>query len=196
MPEVFLDDARLDFEDSGKDSTVGDLVDAIEREIRPLKRFIAEIQADGQVVADWKGAGLLTRPISSYGILKLNTASVESVANEGLRTVEAYLAEISAALDGVSARLRSDGSMTGLSGIFEGIIEVVKTLKALSSGLGQDHGGLLLQEQEVFCHEALARLESINEARENYDTIRIADILEYEIAPLLAGFKDRAFSRH
>ncbi len=43
LPRIYLDGTLLDYEDTDRDATVGDLVEAVEKEIRGMKRLIRDL---------------------------------------------------------------------------------------------------------------------------------------------------------
>jgi hypothetical protein len=82
------------------------------------------------------------------------------------------------------------------SAIFEGLAEVLKTAVALTRGAGRYRIDLFREDPSVFYKPLMERLEELDSARSAKDTVLMADILEYELVPLITGLEEKAFSRH
>ena len=195
LPRIYLDGTLLDYEDTDRDATVGDLVEAVEKEIRGMKRLIRDLWADGSKVEHWRITDLPTRPLSEFGELKLVTDSCEAFAAYAVDTVQEYIGVIQTNIDAVASmiRLGEDAVEEYLVSIFNGLKEVSVTLNELSkyaSSLGID---VFKEPPSGFYTPLMEYMESLDKARTSCDMLLVADILEYELSPFLKNMEDRLF---
>lgn len=188
MTSVYIDGKSLDFEDSDGTSTLGDLVGAIEREIRAVRRYVDGVCVDGETLASWRGTQCLGRPLSGLDEVRLQTASFDEVACEGVATLREYSAVIQTDILACSGSLRKGGPAGAkFASIVEGVIEVVKTIEMLSKGAGAYGAAFFSSDPAPCCSALLDSLEALKKAGVSTDSVSMADILEYELAGALAG---------
>lgn len=196
MTQVYLDGIRLDFEDKGNDSTIGELIDAVERDLTGNRRFVMELWVDGERLSEWRGSKVLKRPISGYEDFKLNTASMEEVALEGLDLVQEYIRVTRDNVPLCVGELRVGGSTradSAFASIFDGLVEILRTMDALARG-GEKYNMDLFMENPASYFNAIMRcLEEMKQAKENGDSVLLADLLEYELQPFLEAMEERIF---
>lgn len=195
MPDVMIDGKRLDFEDTKGDSTLGDLLKAVERELKSIRRFIAGIRLDGKTAGDWMDGKRFGNPLCGFGEISIETGSVEAAALEGLDTVTEYFkvikGEISACVR--DSRLGCAGADDSFNTVFEGLVEIVKTIEALAGCADAFEIKLFRENPENFYLPLLKNLEALKDARSAGDPVLVADMLEYELTPFLDGMESRIF---
>jgi len=196
--EVYLDEARLDFSGLSRSSTVGEIVEAVETDLRPLRRFIMELWVDGKNEGlEWKDGVVINEPVKSYGELRLFTSGIDPVVLQGIYTVGEYNTFICDLTQKMTDALRrGSGEVDNyLGAIIESIGEMVKTMDSLYK-CGLAYGIDVFKENPVSYYEAiLSNMGAMKDARLALDNILLADILEYEFAPLLKRMEDKVFSR-
>ena len=64
--QIYLDGARLDYEDTESDATLGDLVKAVEDEMQALKRIVSELAIDGEAREHWRTEEFMSSKLSDY----------------------------------------------------------------------------------------------------------------------------------
>lgn len=195
MTEIYLDGSRLNFEDKGNDSTIGELIEAVERDLTGHRRFVMDLWVDGQKLSEWRGSTVLKTPISGHRDFKLNTASMEAVALEGLDLLQEYIKVTKENVPVCAADLRVGNSRADavFSAVFEGLVEIVRTADALARGGEKYNMDLFTEDPAVFFGPILRCLEEVRDAREAGDTVLLADILEYELKPFLDGMEEKLF---
>lgn len=190
MTDVFIDDIRIDFEDPGADSTVGELMSVLDTEMKGARRFLKEISIDGERFSD-RGA-VSGRPVSDCVEIKIKTDSFDRFTLEILEMLNEYIKIINVNTDSCVKELRLKGSYEAVfSSIVEGLIEITKTIDALISGAGTFNIRVFEEAPEAYYEEILRVLEALKAARDSGDTVLLADILEYEVAPLLKGMEEK-----
>lgn len=195
MTEVYLDGVRLEFEDTGSSSTIKDLIDTIEKDLSGLRRFVMELWIDGEMLQEWRGSRVLNRPMSIYSDFKLKTASMEEVALEGLDLVQEYMKVTKENIEAAVNDLRVGNGRADavMSSVFDGFVEIVKTIDALARGGERYRMDLFRENPAAYFNHVIRGLEDLKEAGESRDTITAADILEYELKPLLEEMEGNLF---
>jgi hypothetical protein len=187
MAEVYLDDTRLDYEDTEKDSTVGDFVAEVEKELKSHRRFILELRVDGELHEEWRGSALLGEKLLNYKELRIASVSVESVVLTGIDVLQQIFELMAENIVKCVQSVRQSGNLDNplLTSVTEGITEAVNTLNELRKGAGGYDMALFRQDPANFYKPVLDCMEAINEARESSDSVLLADVLEHELAPLV-----------
>ena len=195
MPDVLIDGKRLDFEDTKGDSTLGDLLRAVEMELKAIRRFIAFIRLDGQSADDRSTGERFRSALNGFREICIETGSVDAAALEGLDTVSEYFkvikGEISACVR--DSRLGGPGADKSFNTVFEGLVEIVKTVEALAGCADAFEINLFSENPENFYLPLLKNLEALKDARTAGDPVLVADMLEYELTPFLDGMESRIF---
>ncbi|OGQ05038.1 MAG: hypothetical protein A2W38_03475 [Deltaproteobacteria bacterium RBG_19FT_COMBO_58_16] len=187
MTSVYIDGMGLDFEDSDGNSTLGDLVGAIENDIKGIRRYVDGVCVDGEPLTGWRAPQGLRRPLVGLGEVKLQTASFDEVAADGVNTLREYTAVIKQNIEACASSLRRGGPAgPEFSSVVEGVIEVVKTIEMLARGGGAYGVALFSQDPAPCCSSLLDSLEALREAACTADSVSMADILEYELTGALA----------
>ncbi|MBI5587671.1 MAG: hypothetical protein HY889_04810 [Deltaproteobacteria bacterium] len=198
MTDIYLDGKKLDVEDAEGTSTVKELVDALEKELLELRLCIMDMRVNGERLSEWRNDPILHKPISEYSDFRFTTVQVEVLAHGGVETLREYIRFIQDNIPACSTDLRMGRkSAEGLfASVFEGLIEVLKTMDALTKGVGRYDIDLFKQTPAVYCKSLMERLEELNSARSSNDMVLMADILEYELAPLITEMEEKVFRRH
>ena len=187
MTEVYLDDTRLDYEDTEKDSTIGDFVAEIESEVKRHRRFVFELRVDGELCEEWRESPLLKEKLINFKELRITSISVESVALKGLDLLQQSFELMAENIMKCVQSVRLSGNLDNplLTSVSEGLMEAVNTLNELRKGAGGYDMALFRQDPANFYKPVLNCLEAINEARSSSDSVLLADVLEHELAPLV-----------
>lgn len=195
MVDVYLDGSRLDFEDTGSSSTIGDLIEAVERDLTCHRRFVMELWVDGEKLPEWRGSVVLSKPLSGHTDYKLNTASMEEVALEGLDLLQEYIRHTreNVPICADALRVGGGGAEAAFASIFDGLVEIVRTADALAKGGEKYNMDLFTENPAVFFGPIVKCLEEIKDAKEGGDTVLLADLLEYELQPFLERMEEKLF---
>ncbi len=187
MTEVYLDDTRLDYEDTEKDSTVGDFIVEVEKELKNHRRFIFELRIDGELREEWRGSPLLEEKLINFKELRIASVSVESVVLKGIDVLQQSFKLIAENIVKCVQSIRQSGNLDNplIVSITSGLTEAVNTLNELRKGAGGYDMKLFSQDPANFYKPVLDCLEAMNEAREGGDSVLFADVLEHELAPLV-----------
>jgi hypothetical protein len=195
MPEVYLDGSPLDIEDRENDSTVGTLLDAVEKELKGLRRFVSEVWIEGERRDEWRKKDVYGLKLSSVGEIKITSGSVDEMMLKGLDTVEEFMLHIESNIEKTVKKTRSGAGdiLTAVSMILGDLNEVVKTIDSLLKGAGPDGASLFRENPANFYKGLLDDMKALKDAYSQGDTILMADILEYELKPYIAGMREKIF---
>ena len=196
MTEVYLDDTKLDYEDTEKDSTVGDLVAELEKELKSHRRFILELWVDGELRDQWRGSGLLEEKLINFKELRIASVSIESVVLKGIDVLHQSFELMAENIVKCVQSVRQSGNLDNplITSVTGGLTEAVNTLNELRKGAGGYDMALFRQDPARFYKPVLDCLEAINEARSSGDSVLLADVFEHELAPLVGEILSALFS--
>lgn len=194
MPDVYLDGAVLDLS-YGPQTSVGELVFGIEKELAVLKRFIMGLSIDGCVIDDWRDCPQLQEPLASRKNCSFVSASFESAAFDGICVLQEYIGQLKEnAMAGARAyRTGSPGASVIFSSVFDGLMEAVKTMDAVSGAGNGQYAAIFRQDPREHYAQMLLILEEMNDANASGDAILMADLLEHELAPFLSTLEKKVF---
>ncbi len=195
MTDIYLDGTLLDYEDVDRDSTIGDLVQAVEKELKPMRSFVFELWVDGEKIEGWRDREIMDNSIYKYREIRLVTTTVDTIAMEGLNIVQEYINLIKRKISGVVKELRSGNIDVekDISTIFEGLNEIVKTMNSLIEG-GTRYGIKIFKENPApYYAPILEYMEKLRNAFSCGDTVLMADLLEYELLAHLESMERRIF---
>ncbi|MBI5237579.1 MAG: hypothetical protein HY887_04060 [Deltaproteobacteria bacterium] len=199
MTDVFIDDMKLDFEDTGNDAAVGELITAVEKEIKGLRRFIKEVSADNEnkwwALPTLQGA-FSKHKVADYKEIRIKTMPFDQFALESHETIHEYVRHITNSIKSCISVVRGKGSYEdAFTNIFEGLIEATKTIDALSTGSRAYNMEIFKEDPALYYAEILKNIEALKGARDADDTVLLTDILEYETIPLLERLEEKLFGR-
>ncbi|MFQ5465472.1 MAG: hypothetical protein ACE5EI_06050 [Thermodesulfobacteriota bacterium] len=197
MPQVYLDGNKIDIIDSGKDSTVGELVSVVEKEMTDLRRFILELWIDGSKLEETARRDFFKEPISRFSDLEFKTVSIETLALEGVDMVHEYMRAMRENVDDCAVGIRAGepNAEAVLSAIVEGMAEMVKTTDALKKGVKKYRINLFRENPDTYCKPLLGYIDTLVALLESGETTLIADTLECEVKPLLDEMEAALFFR-
>lgn len=157
--------------------------------------FIATIKINGEVVPEDALAAMKSRPVGDLRTLEIDTDTFRAVSIRALDSMDEYVEGLVALVEQSADKFRTDDEtvanrnfINGVEGLqtFVSIIDKVKSINGLDFA-SMKHGDATLGQKE---RELLQVLNSLFGTQKNRDWIGLADILEYELAPLIREWKD------
>ncbi|MBI5903608.1 MAG: hypothetical protein HZB84_09025 [Deltaproteobacteria bacterium] len=195
MADIYLNGVRLDFEDTGNDSTVGDLVTAVEKDLKGSKAFISALSIDGAPIEDFRLDSVLKRGLSGCREVRLSASTFEASALEGLNILKEYMMVTGENIASCVHEIRLGGvGGEGFNSVLQALVEIIKTMNALFMWNSRHNLSIFKKDPEQYYALLLKRLESVRAARDTGDMVSIADILEYEIAPVINEMEEKLFN--
>ncbi|MEE9542686.1 MAG: hypothetical protein V3V95_02750 [Thermodesulfobacteriota bacterium] len=195
MTEVYLDDTKLDYEDTEGDCTVGDFVAEVEKELKSQRRFIFELRVDDDLREDWRGSALLEEKLINFNELRILSISVESVVLKGIDVLQQSFELMEENIERCVQSVRQSGSLENplIAAVTGGLTEAIDTLNELRKGAGGYDMALFRQDPANFYEPVLNCMEEMESARQSGDSVLFADVLEYELAPLVGKILSELF---
>ncbi len=197
MTEIYIDDNRIDFEDTENDATIGELIGMVEAQLKEQRRFVEELIIDGRAEPDFRSEATSKRLILNFATLKLLSSTVESIALEGVDVLERYLTVVLENINKYVSALRTGGSPAGASPVvvIDGMTEIAKTMNELNKGGVNYDITIFRADPALFYSRILGCLETLNKAKESVDSVLMGDILEYELKPLVEEMLNTLFAK-
>ncbi|VAV85548.1 hypothetical protein MNBD_DELTA01-342 [hydrothermal vent metagenome] len=192
---IYLDGARLDYEDTESDATLGDLVKAIEGEMQSLKRIVSELAIDGEDCEHWRTEELMAGKLADFKELKFVTGSFEDFVVKAVDTLQEYIKVMRENIGASVAVLRRGEGYKPelLISIIEGIVQIMTSIDELSRGMSKMGVNTFKENPSVYYAPLLKHMEDLEAARGGGDSLLVADILEYEILPILGDMDEKLF---
>lgn len=172
----------------------GPLLDAVDRHIEPSGEIVAAVRFDGVDEPGFRDAAVLGLVLGSELIVEIDTmppaallAGVLDEASRSLPALSASAVALAAALRGASV----EPATRSLGQLAESLANLVQLVAASAAARG-----LGLETLRTTDGPALPILRALDaylaplvEAQRAGDWITVADILEYDIAPLMPRFE-------
>lgn len=152
-------------------------------------RVVVRLELDGERVSDEALADLSAIGLVSTQQVRFWTASVREVALQGLASAGAYADRVRLALCETADLMRADRPEVAnehFAEAIDGMSVLFFTLEAASQQLGA-----VAEPVQTIGAEIQPWLDAVLKAQEAQDWVRVADYLEYEIAPILERAPDQ-----
>ena len=167
----------------------------VESDHLPDNMVIRQVQVDGvPLIQDNQEAGFQD-DICDREKIEIFTATLREVAVDSIREAVTYLARAEAAIPSLSSSLRIQAepeASSNLRQFYEGIYFINLLLQRLEQAFQVPFASLKLRSGSAEdCRFKLADLlKEVIEAHEKQNFGMLADLLEYEIGPLIPAFKE------
>jgi hypothetical protein len=187
--EILLDGVSKSIDT--KDSiNLEELLRLLERDFIDKSRVITRIVVNEELLDEGQEVGLGAFPLSEIASLALETADTAGLACEALQDAQEYLPTLSAILEQSAARIREGNVREGLKETSEAL-EVIgafgEVLEGIRGAFRIDFGKVKIEEFSLLDKlNELGRLaKAILAAAKEENWTLLADLLEYELSPLL-----------
>ena len=173
--------------------SLGDLLARLTQEPGGDPRVLVSLRVNAEEVADgdWESAG--ARSLEGVSELEIESRTRQEVAEQSLEGAADYARRVESAMLGAAARLRQgrlDEGAQLLADIADALSVLLYTIGAAAGLLGGEGAELASAESEL--EPWLAELLG---AHETGDWLRCADLLEFELMPLVAGWREAIAKR-
>ncbi len=171
----------------------------MEQALLPLlqdQRVVVKMEIDGEAIPNEQLADLGQIQVADVEEICIETASIQDVALDGLASACEYATRVRVALCETAELMRSDRPEVAnehFAEAIDGMTILFFTLEAASRTLGESASSI-----QQIGGQIEPWLDAVVQAQEAQDWIRVADYLEYEIAPILDRAPDQidATRRH
>lgn len=157
--------------------------------------FISTIKINGEEIPENVMLTMKTKPVADVRSIEIATDTFRAVSIRALDSMDEYVEGLAALVEQSADKFRTDDETTAnrnfincVEGLqtFVGIIDKVKNINGLDFEAMKHDGGTLNQKEQ----KLLQVLNTLFTTQKNRDWISLADILEYELAPLIAEWKE------
>jgi len=175
--------------------TLGDLLQYLKNSRFGDREFISTISLNGESVNEDKRSGLENRPIDEITSVEINTDHPLDVSLRVLENMGEFLRHLAALINQSADKFRLDDDtvanrhfMNCVEGLqtFVDVLDKVKSLNNLDFTQIKHGSASAAGKQD----ELLKVFNSLHVTQTNRDWIAVADLLEYELAPLVNDWKD------
>ncbi|MBI5179040.1 MAG: hypothetical protein HZA04_07240 [Nitrospinae bacterium] len=190
---IKLNDEDIQWNAQGQ-NTLGELIEEFVAKRFFKDEFINTLVVNGTVIPDAEMAPVRMKPLSDITTLQMTTETFRNVSVRALDSMSEYLDGLAGMVEQSADKFRMDDEVEAnkyfiscVEGLqtFVGIIDKVKTLNGLDFGK-MTHEGTSIGEKES---ALLGVLNSLFEIQMKKDWVSLADILEYELSPLIIEWK-------
>lgn len=194
MPEIYLDDNKLDVSGKNLDSTVGELCALLGTQLEGLGRAIMGVETDGESRDFSKAGEMSSQLLGNFREIKFTSAPVSELTDMGIDTVQGYVDMILWETEEAHKMLLSGSGDTvkAVMSILDHMNEMVKTADAVLRTPGFDPSRLFNEDPKVLFTSFLGYMETLKNALTVMDTVVIADTLNYEMIPAFKKIKRSA----
>lgn len=192
--KIILNNEEID-QEIDKFNTLGDLLENLKTSHFGDKEFISEISINGNIVDDDKRDGMEERPIDEITSLELTTDHPLDVSLRVLENMKEFLRHLVVLINQSSDKFRMDDETVAnkhfincVEGLqtFVSVLDKVRSLNNLDLSLIRQGTVTAAEKQDAL----LKIFNSLQVTQTNKDWIAVADLLEYELAPLMNDWKD------
>ncbi len=185
-------DGRDDILSTDNGYAMGEILKQVEAYLLKQGLRSTNRKLDGKEI-DRQDAALLKSPVDDFEMLEIKTIEVRKQALRALSEVRSHLPGIIQKIKGVSEEIQSGnliqgykmlGSCAEMMNIIVRVIEEVRSLMGIEMSVLETKSGSaikLLEDVRDVLRETKAALDS-------HDTVTVADLMEYELAPKINGW--------
>lgn len=146
-------------------------------------RVVVRLSLDGEEVPGEHLSDLSQIVLADAQRIDVDTVSVRDVALQGLASANDYAEQVCKALRSTADRLRSDRPEVASEQLAEAVDGLLVLFFALDAAAS--HLGAVAEPVAGIAARVQPWLDAVLEAHQGADWVRVADYLEYEIAPPL-----------
>jgi hypothetical protein len=176
-------------------STLGDLLQDLRQTRFGEKEFISAIAVNGEDVAEEKREGLENQPLGEITSLEINTDNPLDISLRVLTNMDEFLEHLAILINRCADKFRLEDEteankhfVSCVEGLqtFVSVLDKVRSLNALDFNEVIFEGTPIAGSQE----ELLNIFNTLHDTQRNKDWVTVADLLEYELAPLILEWKE------
>ena len=180
--------------DSGL-KTWGELLAAVDSELAAAARAVTAVRFDGVDQPSFRDPGLTGRPLAVLGRIDADSLDARTLLQNTLVVAAEGLAVLAGGSHRVATAFRGT-DVNGANAELARLVEAVQSLMTLTAAMGDTACVDLaaLRCGPVTGERTIARvadaLEALVACQQTRDWVAVADGLDYELAPALAGWRD------
>jgi hypothetical protein len=170
--------------------TWGDLIASVDSNLAPTGHVVTDVRLNGVDEPAFRDPGLGTRPLTCFSDISIETGAPSVLARRCLADAAAALTDLQQAARTAADGFRCDSvddAQRGLEEISQGLLVVVRIVAAAGLALrgeieSADEKGRSISSLSA---ELDSVIRDLVEGQQDGDWLRVADILEYDLDPML-----------
>jgi hypothetical protein len=187
-------DGKTDVLSSDNGNSLADILCRIEILLAQRGRRISRGRVDGAPLKA-EDKGLLKKKVEDFNLLEIETVEVRSQVLKALSEVKAHLPTMVEEVTNVTQQIQSGNLVQGyralgdcadMLGVMIRVVEEVRLLTGISLDSLKLPGESMVQRLNGFRDI----LKSTKDALDAHDTVTVADLMEYELAPALEKWSE------
>jgi hypothetical protein len=176
-------------------ASLGQVLKHVEDNHLSSRTVIREIRIDGSPVLSDENSSPSLADISGQEKIEIFTGPLTQVAQESVQEAATYLERLLNAMPSMISRLRqgpAPEAFQDLKQLYEGFYWMNLLLDRLTQSFGIDLDSIPLQATNARGHHLglISALQGVVDAQEKKDFGLVADILEYEVLPMIPACRD------
>ncbi|MHB1645187.1 MAG: hypothetical protein ACYCSW_01580 [bacterium] len=194
--EIIIDGNKIDFTPNTSETVYDFLINKI-RDFIPKNMVIKEIFLDDKkyddlMIDDEKAK---TFKLTSNGTLKINTMTSDELVMQSLNSIESYFSDLLKNLGKVADLLREGNDKEGFTGFaadLKGIGAFVQVMDKIALFLNIDYSTYKYKERSIkdYFDDTEKLLSNILETQKTLDYVMLADLIDFEMEPLIKTWKE------
>ncbi|RZD19297.1 MAG: hypothetical protein EVG15_02345 [Candidatus Acididesulfobacter diazotrophicus] len=194
--EIIIDGNKIDFTPNTSETVYDFLINKI-RDFIPKNMVIKEIFLDDKkyddlMIDDEKAK---TFKLTSNGTLKINTMTSDELVMQSLNSIESYFSDLLKNLGKVADLLREGNDKEGFTDFaadLKGIGAFVQVMDKIALFLNIDYSTYKYKERSIkdYFDDTEKLLSNILETQKTLDYVMLADLIDFEMEPLIKTWKE------
>jgi hypothetical protein len=194
MSDVFVDDASYTLMNAPR--TWGDLLETLDADFSARGVLLACVRFDGVEEPAFREPSVLSRPLAAVLRVDVETATPDALLRQSLTEAGEAIAQMADEVSRISTLFRrnepstANAGLARLSGDLHTFVALVTTMRG-PLGISEERLTIDGVSPDQQIERLAAWLESLVSAQSSEDWLTVADILEYDIEPILRAWRTR-----
>lgn len=171
----------------------GDLISFLDNQLAASQDVVTDVRLDGVDEPAFRDPGVCAQPMSTFSLVEVETGEPQILARRCLGEAASAVVELRLATRDTADRFRLYNvaeAQEGLQHVSEGLVMVLRIVAAAGLALRRELDSVDGDGKSLgaLSNELDAVVKVLLEAQGNEDWIQVADILEYDLNPILGGW--------
>lgn len=177
------------------ESSLGDILDHLWSERIPDDRVITHIRVNGEELLEDENGIYPDLPGDEITSLDLQTGLSQEMARRGLSDAKKYLERLNPGIEQTAElfRVGEDAKAHDHYGLcMDGINWFIQIVEGVRQVMGLDYGSIFFNKVSVqsYMENLEHNIREMWNAQQEEDWIMLSDLLEYELLPMMEGWKE------
>jgi|GEM_PF-1089945 len=179
----------------GQHETLGDVYSQLVATAAESGRVVAAIEIDGKAIPAGRIWDLKSQPVAEVGTLGLTTRDTKEMVREMMASTRDHVTLLISETEKTATMFRVGnelGAQERFAQCASGLQWFLKALDALRGFLELDYAAIRMDQASVGANfeELIPLVDNVLDAQAEGDSIQLADLMEYELAPKMRKWLD------